>query len=113
MVMLSVATYPAFSDKPAALSRSLATQELRGRLGFRGVSITDSLDSAAARATGNSGDIAIAGARAGSDLLLFGNYDHAASASRALRRALHRGRLRRGDFRASVRRELRLRADLH
>ena len=43
MVMLSTAIYPAFSNRPAAFSRSIATGELRGRLGFEGVSITDAL----------------------------------------------------------------------
>jgi beta-N-acetylhexosaminidase len=44
MVMLSTAIYPAFSPKPAAFARPIATGELRGRLGFEGVSITDALD---------------------------------------------------------------------
>ena len=43
MVMLSTAIFPAFSDRPAAFTRSIATGELRGRLGFEGVSITDAL----------------------------------------------------------------------
>ncbi|MEO7198067.1 MAG: glycoside hydrolase family 3 N-terminal domain-containing protein, partial [Solirubrobacterales bacterium] len=47
MVMLALASYTAFGERPAALSRAIATGELRGRIGFRGVSITDSLDAAA------------------------------------------------------------------
>ncbi|HEX6152707.1 MAG TPA: glycoside hydrolase family 3 N-terminal domain-containing protein, partial [Solirubrobacterales bacterium] len=38
MVMLSTAIYPAFSDRPAAFTRTIATGELRNRLGFEGVS---------------------------------------------------------------------------
>src|SRR6202012_429708 len=34
LVMLSTATYPAFSDRPAAFTRRIATGELRDRLGF-------------------------------------------------------------------------------
>ena len=36
MVMLSTAIYPAFSPKPAAFARPIATGELRDRLGFDG-----------------------------------------------------------------------------
>ena len=35
LVMLSTAIYPAFSNRPAAFTRRIATGELRGRLGFR------------------------------------------------------------------------------
>ena len=47
LVMLSTAIYPAFSPRPAAFARTIATGELRRRLGFEGVSITDALESAA------------------------------------------------------------------
>lgn len=112
MVMLSVATYPAFSNKPAALSNAIATHELRDRLGFEGVSVTDSLDATAARAFGSSGEIALAGARAGSGLLLFSSADHAAAAARALKHGLKSGKLDRGEFAESVQRVLELRAAL-
>ncbi len=52
LVMLSTAIYPAFSGRPAAFTRSIATGELRGRLGFDGVAITDALESVAVRAFG-------------------------------------------------------------
>ena len=70
MVMLSTAIYPAFSGKPAALSRAIATGELRDRLGFQGVSITDALGSVSARAVGGPAKTALAAARAGADLVL-------------------------------------------
>jgi beta-N-acetylhexosaminidase len=41
LVMLSTAVYPAFSDRPAAFTRAIVTGELRRRLGFEGVTITD------------------------------------------------------------------------
>ena len=47
MVMLSTAIYPAFSDAPAAFTRSIATGELRDRLGFDGVTVTDALETPA------------------------------------------------------------------
>ena len=44
LVMLSTAIYPALHPGvPAAFSRRIARRELRGRLGFRGVSMTDAL----------------------------------------------------------------------
>ena len=52
LVMLSTAIYPAFSSRPAAFARPIATGELRGRLGFEGVSITDALDTVAVRGFG-------------------------------------------------------------
>ena len=69
--MLSTAIYPAFSDRPAAFTRRIATGELRGRLGFRGVTITDSLGSSAVAAFGGQREAAVDGAAAGDDLLLF------------------------------------------
>ena len=47
LVMLSSAVYPALDPRPAVLSRRIATGELRDRLGFRGVSISDDLQTPA------------------------------------------------------------------
>lgn len=112
MVMLSTAIYPALSGKPAALSRAIATGELRDRLGFQGVSITDALGSVAARAVGGAGRTAIAAASAGTDLVLFTSLGDAAKAERALARGLGDGTLERADFETSVDRVLALRAGL-
>jgi beta-N-acetylhexosaminidase len=110
MVMLSTAIYPALSGKPAALSRAIATGELRDRLGFQGVSITDALGSVSARAVGGPAKTALAAARAGTDLVLFTDVGDAARAQRALARALGNGSLGRAEFEASVNRVLALRA---
>lgn len=110
LVMLSLATYTAFSDRPAAFSRSLATGELRRRLGFEGVSITDGLGAAAAQAFGSDGEIALAAAGAGSDLLLYTDWREARSARNLLRDRLAKGRLGREEFERSVARVLALRA---
>ena len=56
MVMLSTAIYPALSPTPAAFARPIATGELRNRLGFEGVSITDALDSVAVRSVRRPGE---------------------------------------------------------
>jgi beta-N-acetylhexosaminidase len=111
MVMLSTAIYPALSGKPAALSRAIATGELRDRLGFQGVSITDSLGSVSARAVGGPAKTALAASRAGADLVLFTDLGDAARAQRALARGLGDGSLDRGEFEASVNRVLALRAN--
>jgi beta-N-acetylhexosaminidase len=110
MVMLSTAIYPALSGKPAALSRAVATGELRDRLGFQGVSISDSLGSVAAQAVGGPAKTALAAARAGTDLLLFTDLGDAARAERALARGLGDGSLDRTAFQASVDRVLALRS---
>jgi beta-N-acetylhexosaminidase len=109
MVMLSTAIYPALSGKPAALSRAVATGELRDRLGFQGVSITDALGSVSARAVGGPARTATAAAAAGTDLVLFTDLGSAAKAQRALARGLRDGSLDRAEFDASVNRVLALR----
>lgn len=109
MVMLDTAIYPAFSTRPAAFTRSIATGELRSRLGFAGVSITDALGSVAVRAFGGPAKTALAGARAGADLLLYTDPGEAARAHRALSRSLRSGALSRAVFERSVERVLRLR----
>ena len=110
IVMLSTATYPALSLKPAALSRAIATRELRDRLGFQGVSITDALGSVSARAVGGPARTARAAAVAGTDLVLYTSLGDAARAQAALVRGLADGSLDRADFEASVSRVLALRA---
>jgi beta-N-acetylhexosaminidase len=110
MVMLSTAVYPALSGRPAALSRAIATGELRDRLGFQGVSITDALGSVSGRSVGGPAKTALAAARAGTDLILYSDLGDAARAERALTRGLGNGSLDRAEFQASVDRVLALRS---
>jgi beta-N-acetylhexosaminidase len=112
LVMLSTATYRALDTVPAAFSRTVATDELRRKLGFRGVSITDSLGGAAVAAFGGQREAAVAGAAAGVDLMLFDDLPSALAGHGALVAQLRRGKLGRGRFEASVERVLRLRASL-
>ena len=109
MVMLSTAIYPAYSPKPAAFARPLATRELRVRLGFRGVSISDALETASVGAFGGPAKAGLAAAKAGTDLLLFTDYHAGARAYRGLRRKLRSGDLDRQRFERSVQRVLVLR----
>ena len=109
LVMLSTAIYPAFSSQPAAFSRAVATGELRDRLGFEGVSITDALETVAVRDFGGPARAGVAAARAGVDLLLFTEPGAASRARRALLRRLRSDTLSRAAFEQSVGRVLRLR----
>ncbi|GAA4507248.1 beta-N-acetylhexosaminidase [Actinoallomurus oryzae] len=71
LVMLSWATYPALDpDYPAGLSSTIVQNELRGRLGYTGVTITDSLTAGGLANFGTTAQRAVAAAKAGMDLLL-------------------------------------------
>jgi len=109
VVMLSTAIYPAFSPKPAAFARPIASGELRSRLGFEGVSITDALGAAAVRAFGGPVRAGLAAVRAGADLLLFADYREAVPVHLRLVDRLRAGALPRAAFETSVGRVLRLR----
>ncbi|HEU4705971.1 MAG TPA: glycoside hydrolase family 3 N-terminal domain-containing protein [Solirubrobacterales bacterium] len=112
LVMLSTAVYPAFSDAPAAFTRSIATGELRERLGFEGVTITDALETPAVESFGSPAAAALAGTRAGADLLLCTRLGPAMSAWQALVAKLRSGALSRARFEPAVERVLALRSAL-
>jgi beta-N-acetylhexosaminidase len=112
LVMLSTAIYPAFSPKPAAFARPIATGELRSRLGFEGVAITDAPESVAVRDFGGPAKAGLAAAEAGVDLLLFSDYQAGARARRAIARRLRSGALGRAASEESVTRVLSLRRRL-
>jgi beta-N-acetylhexosaminidase len=112
IVMLSTAIYPAFSDDPAAFTRAIATGELRHRLGFEGVTITDALETPAVAQFGGAAKVAVAGARAGADLLLFARLGPAERAWRALVAKLRGGGLDRAEFEQAAQHVLDLRGGL-
>jgi len=113
MVMLGTAIYPALDPaRPAALSRPIATGELRGALGFDGVTVTDALDTPALAAVGRTGPVAVRAAGAGSDLLLHVSYDAGVTAAAAIAGGLRAGRLSRAEAEESVARILALRGRL-
>lgn len=114
LVMTSTARYPALDgDRVALLSRRITTGELRERLGFRGVTITDDLDVVALRRVAGPGALAVGAARAGNDLLLFAQEpDRARRALSAVVGEVRAGRLSPAALRASVRRILDLREAL-
>jgi len=111
MVMLSTAIYPAFSGLPAVLSRRIAVDELRGRLRFRGVSVSDALDTPATARYGGAGRVAVRAVRAGTDVVLYARgYEAGDRAAAALAAGLRSRSLARAEFERSVGRVLRLRA---
>jgi beta-N-acetylhexosaminidase len=112
LVMLSTAIYTHFSHRPAAFTKAIATRELRDRVGFAGVSITDSLQTTAAASFGGPAKVGVAAAKAGVDLLLFTGEKAASQAGHALREKLRNRTLERAVFEGSVNRVLRLRAKL-
>ncbi len=69
-VMLSTASYPALDERPAAFSARWVG-ELRGRLGFAGVTMSDDLATPAVKRYGSLGRRAVLAVRAGVDLPLF------------------------------------------
>ncbi|MER7755578.1 glycoside hydrolase family 3 N-terminal domain-containing protein [Kitasatospora sp. NPDC097643] len=115
LVMTSWAVYPALDpDRPAGLSPTVVQGELRERLGFRGVTVTDALEAGALTPYGDTGARALAAAEAGMDLLLCSARDpqQAEAATTALATALDSGRLDRTAFAAVLARITALRASL-
>jgi beta-N-acetylhexosaminidase len=115
LVMTSWATYPALdAGRPAGLSSRIIGSELRGRLGFRGVTITDAIEAGAISRFGSIGRRGVLAARAGMDLLLFSNKDvgEGDRGLSALTAALRSHSLNLTAFRAAVGRILALRRDL-
>jgi beta-N-acetylhexosaminidase len=71
LVMTSWAVYPALDPRlPAGLSSAVIQGELRGRLGFTGVTVTDGIDAGAVTPFGNLARRAVLAASAGADLIL-------------------------------------------
>lgn len=112
LVMLSTAIYPALAPRPAAFSRAIATGELRERLGYRGVSVTDALETVAVEGFGGPAKAGVAAAGAGADLLLYTDLSGAQAARRALVAWLRSGALDRAGFVAAAQRVLDLRREL-
>ena len=90
LVMVSWAVYPALDkNNPAGLSSTIVQNELRKRLGFTGVTITDALEAGALKNFGTTAKRAKLAANAGMDLILCaeGNFLQGNTARNALRSA--------------------------
>jgi beta-N-acetylhexosaminidase len=96
-VMLSHVVFEALDPtRPATLSPAVVSTELKGRLGFRGVAITDDLYMKALSAGSSPERSAVAALAAGSDLLMLSAMDGAEKARDAIVRAVRSGELAAG-----------------
>ena len=115
LVMVSWAVYPALKPgRPAGLASAVVQGELRERLGFTGVTVTDALGAEALRSFGTIGHRAELAAGAGMDLILCsgGTVSQGEHAMDALSHSYSDGVLGAAAFEASVQRVTRLRAGL-
>lgn len=118
LVMTSWAIYPALDGRrPAGLSSTIIQGELRHRLGFSGVTITDGIEAGAVTPFGSLGQRGVLAAQAGADLILCAaplpsenNPAQGAAVRQALAAALSRHRLSLTAARQSAARILALRA---
>ena len=112
MVMTSWATYPALDPNlPSGLSPRIVRGELRGRLDFRGVTITDAIEAGALQAFGDTGARSVAAAAAGMDIILCSarSVQQGQDAVDAMQAAVANGQLDRGDGLQALQRVLALR----
>ncbi len=115
LVMVSWAAYPALgSYRPAGLSSKIVQGELRQRLGFTGVTITDAIGAGALVNYGSTGHRSVLAATAGMDLLLCAS-QHVGQGIQGLDALLggyRGGALDKAAFRAAAQRVIALRASL-
>jgi beta-N-acetylhexosaminidase len=115
MIMTSWAVYPALDPLyPAGLSARIVQGELRDRLGYRGVTITDALEAGSLDPFGDTGQRAVLSARAGMDVLLCSAraVTQGTDAVAALAAALEGHDVNPGHSRQALRRVLELRGRL-
>lgn len=115
LIMVSWAVYPALDpSRPAGLSPVVVQGELRQRLGFQGVTITDALEAGALRGYGTIARRGQLAALAGMDLLLCAGHrtGEGRRAAAGLARAYRDGLLSRAAGQAAVARIAALRSSL-
>ena len=115
LIMTSWAVYPALDPQlPSGLSPAIVGGELRRRLKFRGVTITDALEAGAIAAFGTPAQCSVLAARAGMDVLLCSARDvsEGQDTVAALADALQHQGLNPGQFEIALRRTLALRDSL-
>ena len=114
LIMLSNATYTAYDRRNAAgWSRAIVEELLRGKLGFQGVTITDSLNGTAHARGMTVKTLATRAARAGTDLILVTSSERSsAHLFRTLVRRAELGTIPRATLRASYGRILALKERL-
>jgi beta-N-acetylhexosaminidase len=116
LVMVSWAVYPALDPgRPAGLSATIVNGELRQRLKFTGVTITDALEAGALRAYGPFQNRALLAAEAGMDLILCSvqGVGEGKQATAGLEDGYRDGKLGKPTFTAALQRVLALRDSLN
>jgi beta-N-acetylhexosaminidase len=115
LVLVSWAIYPALDPaRPAGLSPTIVGGELRQRLGFTGVTITDALEAGALQPFGTIGQRATLAAQAGMDLILCSGQQatEGDQAKIALENGYQDGTLGQAAFQAALQRVLALKSSL-
>jgi beta-N-acetylhexosaminidase len=115
LVLVSWAIYPALDPaRPAGLSPTIVGGELRQRLGFTGVTITDALEAGALQPFGTIGQRATLAAQAGMDLILCSAQQatEGDQAKSALENGYQDGTLGQAAFQAALQRVLALKSSL-
>lgn len=115
MVMPSWAIYPALdAERPAGLSKAWLQGELRERLGFKGVTVTDALEAGSLEAFGDHAQRGLLASQAGMDLLLASGRDvsQGESVVEALVQGLKDGTLCKEEFDAATERILEVQSKL-
>jgi beta-N-acetylhexosaminidase len=114
LIMVSWAVYPAIGARPAGLSPNVVQGELRDRLHFTGVTITDALEAGALEPFGSTQHRTTLAALAGMDLILCSaqNVTQGQQASGELAAGYSNGSLNGPAFLASVNRVIALRQSL-
>ncbi|MFG2360304.1 glycoside hydrolase family 3 N-terminal domain-containing protein [Streptomyces mirabilis] len=88
-IMVSNNTVPGLATNPAGLSPTTITYELRGRLHFKGLVITDSLTAGAISAAGFTvPQAAVQALRAGADMVMFGLVHNVSAQTTAIASAI-------------------------
>lgn len=109
MVMVGHITVPALDEEPASVSYNVITGELRNKLGYKGVVVTDSLQMAAIADEYSTGELVIKVINAGADILLMP--DDLEAAVTALERAVDSGVIEESRIDDSLRRILKLKSE--
>jgi len=115
ILMPSWAVYPAFDpDRPAGLSRRWIQSELRGRLKFESVTISDAIEAGALENYGSNATRAVTAVEAGMDIALASGRDvsQGKSVLDGLVAAIKAGEVSSADFAASTKRIVALRSRL-
>jgi len=115
LIMLSWAIYPALdASLPAGLSPTVIQNELRERIGYTGVTISDAIEAGALQSYGTTGQRVTSAAKAGIDLLLCSarNVQQGQDAVTALANGLGNGQLDRATFTSASQRVTALRVSV-